>query len=184
LTVAIAALGKVGVVTSSSSHVPRDVNAWSLEFWAHLARFIDGTRHDGLVGEARGQRVRIEASGDGEGAVRIERFQRGAFREAARYPFQLADAPVAVAHVIAKLLREQPRDVIDVMHLTDFLRTLQRADNRTSDEDANKLQKWAERLLPYMELDPSMTVADALQRYHADEQAGHAHPQRPGSPKT
>jgi hypothetical protein len=179
----MAPFGKVGVVTRSSSYVPRDVNAWSLEFWAHLARFIDGTRHDGLHGEARGQRVRIVASAGDDGSIRIERFQRGAFREAARYPFQLADAPVAVAHVIAKLLRAQPCEVIDVMHLNDFLQTLRRVDNRTSDEDAQKLQRWAERLLPYMELDPTMTVAEALERYHADEEAGHRHPTRPGVPE-
>jgi hypothetical protein len=172
-------------VTMSLPHVSRDVTEWSLQFWAHLTRFVDGAHHQGLAGEACGQRVRIEDGGAGEGSIRIERFQRGAFREAARYPFTFADAPVAVAQVIAKLLRAEQREVIDVMHLTDFLRTLQRADKHASgtDEDARTLQKWAERLLPYMELDPSMTVADALERYHADERSGRPHPKRPGAPE-
>ena len=64
-------------------------------------------------------------------------------------------------------------------------RTLQRAEHGASGtvDDAAKLQKWAERLLPYMERDPALTVADALERYHADKRAGRARPERPGAQK-
>ncbi|MDQ6926714.1 MAG: hypothetical protein M3154_10835 [Candidatus Eremiobacteraeota bacterium] len=172
-------------MTNSPSYVPRDTHEWSLMFWAQLTRFVTGSRHEGLIGEANGQRVHLDRVGAGGGLIRIERIQSGSYREAARYPFQLSDAAVAVAHVVAKLLRARPRDVIDTMRLADFLRTLQRAPHGASDsgDDAATLHKWAERLLPYMERDPVLTVADALERYYADDRSGRPPPQRPGAQK-
>jgi hypothetical protein len=58
-------------------------------------------------------------------------------------------------------------DVLSAMHKADFIRTLRRAHEQApGSEDAVKLEIWAARLLPYLDREPGVTVADALKKYH------------------
>jgi len=102
--------------------------------------------------------------------IRLYRREDGSLREASCIPFELAQAPVAVAHDVAMLLRGPDRgDVIDAMHNSDLIRTLRRAQAQSPDSsDSATLETWVGRLVPYMDREPELTVADALKKYDAD----------------
>jgi hypothetical protein len=56
--------------------------------------------------------------------------------------------------------------LLERMDRTEFLRTVERA--RVARADAEKLLSWAARLLPLLEAHPEWTIAQAIDRYHAD----------------
>ena len=59
-------------------------------------------------------------------------------------------------------------DLLATMDRTDFLRTLRRAQAKSPEShDTKTLEMWAKRLLPYLDREPGLTVAEALERYHA-----------------
>jgi hypothetical protein len=152
----------------------RDVNEWSVHFWAHLARFFDGAHHSGMVLDVGNHRLHIEPTGSSGGLIRLYRREDGELREASCIPFALAQPPVAVARDIATLLRAPgSADVIDAMHKSDLLRTLRRVQSQSPGSyDAATLETWVQRLVPYMDREPGLTVAEALKKYDADARRG------------
>jgi hypothetical protein len=152
----------------------RDVNEWSVHFWAHLARFVDGAHHSGMVLEVGNHRLHIEPCGSGGGLIRLYRREDGSLREASCIPFDLIQPPVAVAHEVALLLRAPgSSDLIDALHKADLIRALRRAQAQSpGSNDAATLETWTQRLLPYMDHEPGLSVADALKKYDADARNG------------
>jgi len=152
----------------------RDVNEWSVHFWAHLARFVEGAHHSGMVLEVGIHRLHIEPIGSGSGLIRLYRREDGELREASCIPFALDQPPVAVARDVAMLLRAPgSADLIDAMHKADLIRTLRRVQLQSpGSHDVATLETWVQRLVPYMDREPGLTVADALKKYDADTRNG------------
>lgn len=159
-------------MTHGASSKPDGLHEWSLHFWAHLARFVDGPHHCGPVLDAETFRLEIEPSGPSGGVIRIYLRESGTLRESSRFPFELVQPPVAVAHDVAKRLHAPAHAAtIDTMHKADFLGTLRRALTQSpGSHDAVTLEIWAQRLLPYFQRQPGLTVGEALKQYHADAQ--------------
>ena len=152
----------------------RDVNEWSVHFWAHLARFVDGAHHSGMVLDVGNHRLHIEPIGSGGGLLRIYRRDDGELLEASCIPFSLAQPPVAVAREVAMLLRAPGRaGLVDAMHKSDLIRTLRRVQAQSpGSHEAATLETWVQRLVPIMDREPGLTVADAMKKYDADARNG------------
>jgi hypothetical protein len=148
----------------------RDVNEWSVHFWAQLARFVDGAHHSGMVLDVGNHRLHIEPTGSSGGLIRLYRREGGKLREASSIPFALDQPPVAVARDVALRLRAPgSADLIDAMHKSDLIRTLRRVQSQApGSNDAATLETWVQRLVPYMDREPGLTVAEALKKYDAD----------------
>jgi hypothetical protein len=59
-------------------------------------------------------------------------------------------------------------NLLATMDRTDFVRTLRRAQAKSpQSHDTKTLEMWAERLLPFLDREPGLTVAEALEHYHA-----------------
>lgn len=63
--------------------------------------------------------------------------------------------------------RDHSLSILGMLERDDFLFAVQRAaaDARAARETCEAMLLWAERLKPYLNSDPQMTVAQALQRY-------------------
>ncbi len=109
-------------------------------------------------------------------SVRVSRYHGGA--AVRRFPFRLADAPAKLAAEVAALVvprRAAPGNVLTAMRRTEFLRVIRRAELQAASADKLRtvLLRWAARLLPHLERDHDLTVAEALERYHAEQRSKH-----------
>jgi hypothetical protein len=59
----------------------------------------------------------------------------------------------------SKFLEHMDRDI--------FLKSVQRAEHESDEanESRETLELWAKRLMPYLDADPHMTIADAIDKY-------------------
>jgi hypothetical protein len=60
--------------------------------------------------------------------------------------------------------------ILEQMEREDFLRTVRRAvrDSDEANESRRTLLLWSERLAPYLDSNPHMTIAEAIDRYNAE----------------
>jgi len=153
--------------------VAQDVHAWTSAFWPELVRLDDGWRHSVLTGDCREHRLVIESTDAKGGTIVISRRTNGRYVEIARHAFVSADSAVLAAGDIVRLIRAQRYDsAIELMDKDAFISTLHRAVSDADDAARvrENLEMWAHRLLPYLERQPDLTVAQALALYRSDSE--------------
>jgi len=64
------------------------------------------------------------------------------------------------------------------MHRSDFVASVRRAETDAQDAAAvrDSMRLWSDRLAPYLEGDPDLTIADALERYRLDHAPARTRP--------
>jgi hypothetical protein len=64
-------------------------------------------------------------------------------------------------------------ELLEHMDRDRFLKTVERAERESdvANESRKTLELWAERLLPYLNADPHMTLADAIDKYKQEHGA-------------
>jgi len=67
-------------------------------------------------------------------------------------------------------MRPKQSGILEHMEREDFLRTVRRAvrDSDEANQSRRTLVLWSERLAPYLEASPHMTIAEAIDRYNAE----------------
>jgi hypothetical protein len=71
-------------------------------------------------------------------------------------------------------------DLLEHMDRRDFIDSVKRAECEAAEADASRdtLVVWAKRLSPYLDADPALTIAEAIERYKR-ERSGSAAPEPP-----
>ena len=64
-------------------------------------------------------------------------------------------------------MNEHRSELLEHMDRDNFLRSVRRAEHEADDAEKSRetLELWAKRLLPYLNDDPQMTIAAAIDRY-------------------
>jgi hypothetical protein len=64
--------------------------------------------------------------------------------------------------------------LLAAMDRRDFLLSVQRAEEEATNAARVRavMAAWAQRLAPYLECDPNVTIAEALERYQAEHPGG------------
>jgi hypothetical protein len=67
-------------------------------------------------------------------------------------------------------MTQKHSEILEHMEREDFLRTVRRAmrDSDEANESRRTLVLWSERLAPYLDASPHMTIAEAIDRYNAE----------------
>jgi hypothetical protein len=151
------------------------LDEWSAAFWDELVLVDELLCHYTFTGDTKAHHIVIDANvlGDG-GVVRVSRYHGGA--AVRRFPFRLADPPAKLAAEVAALVvpaRDAPSDVLTAMRRPEFLRVIRRAELQAASADNVRtvLLRWAARLLPHLERDHDLTVAEALARYRSEQRS-------------
>ena len=69
-------------------------------------------------------------------------------------------------------MNEQRDELIEHMDRDDFLTSVRRAKRESDEANASRqtLELWATRLLPYLNADPQLTIAAAIDRYKTEHE--------------
>ncbi len=156
---------------SDQHATPGDLESWAEEFWTQLHRIDETWNVSELIAKKPDHRLVIEDLGAGRATVIVARKEAGHYDVIARHPFTLSDRPATVAAEVVYLVSlPHHAAAIDLMCKDAFLHALRLSVEESNDalDVRRKMERWARKLLPYLEQDATLTVADALASYRRD----------------
>ncbi len=152
---------------------------WTSQLWQELRRLDPHWRFSGLTGELGHDWLVVDPINPHAGWMSLLHGFGGKSFVSEQIPYDLTESPIVHAQTIDRRLHalRTRMSALERMHREAFLQTLERSrtDLELPQTVRDELELWAQRLVPYLENETSITVAQALERYRFDRETGAAH---------